>query len=520
MPKGERGETTALRRHILQWNMITRILSTSLLAGFLQMAASAATCESLASLKLPDTTITSAVAVGAGAFAAPAAGRGKQGPSFEDLPAFCRVAATLKPSSDSEIKIELWMPATGWNGNLEANGNGGWTGSIAPATLAAGLRRGYAAVMTDTGHEGGSASFALGHPEKVIDFGYRAVHEMTAKSKAIVAAFYEKGPRLSYWNGCSAGGRQGIMEAQRYPEDFEGIVAGSPGVNWSGRSMQAVWIGQATHKDDVSAVPASKFPAIHAAALAACDANDGVTDGVIDQPDKCKFDPKIMECKDGDSPTCLTSAQVETVRKIYSSVVNPRTKQELFPPHEPGSELGWNTMAGAQPFGLGTDLFKYIVFQDPNWDYKTFNFDGDASRTRDASVAMDALNPNLDRYFARGGKLVQYHGWADPQISPGSSVEYYQSVAARNKKADESYRLFMVPGMNHCGGGDGTDQFDMLSVLEKWVDTKKAPDQVIASRVRGGKTDRTRPLCPYPQVAVYSGSGSTDDAANFSCKKP
>jgi feruloyl esterase len=499
--------------------MKIRLLTTGLLAISFQIAATAASCESLASLKLPDTTIT-AQTIEAGALTAPAGGQGKQGPSFADLPAFCRVAASVKPSSDSDIKFELWLPATGWNGNFEANGNGGWTGSIAPATLATGLRRGYAAAMSDLGHEGGSASFALGHPEKVIDFGYRAAHEMAVKSKAIIAAFYEKAPKVSYWNGCSAGGRSGLMEAQRYPEDFEAIVAGSPGVNWSGRSMHAVWIGQATHKSDASAVPASKFAMIHAAALAACDAKDGVTDGVIDQPDKCKFDPKTIECKEGDGPTCLTSSQVETVQKIYSAVTNPRTGQELFPPHQPGSELGWNTMAGAQPFGLGTDLFKYIVFQDPNWDYKTFNFDSDAARTRDASASMDALNPNLDKFFARGGKLVQYHGWADPQISPGVSVEYYQSVASRNKKADDSYRLFMVPGMNHCGGGDGTDQFDMLSVLEKWVDTKKAPDQVIASRVRSGKMDRTRPLCPFPQVAVYNGSGSTDDAANFSCKKP
>lgn len=499
--------------------MTTRFLSVALLAASpmcLQICA-AATCESLSSLKFPDAAITSAVSVGAGAFVAPAAGRGKEGASYSDLPAFCRVAATLKPSSDSVIQIELWMPATGWNGNLEANGNAGWTGSITPATLAAGVRRGYATVMTDTGHEGGSASFALGHPEKVIDFGYRAVHEMTVKSKAIVAAFYEKAPKLAYWNGCSAGGRQGIMEAQRYPDDFDGIVAGSPGINWSGRSMQAIWIAQATHKDDASMVPSSKFAAIHAAALAACDAKDGVADGVIDDPTKCSFDPKTIECKEDDSATCLTSAQVETVRKIYTPVTNPRTKQVLFQPHEPGSELGWNTMAGAQPFGPGVDLFKYVVFQDPNWDYKTFNFDSDAARTRDASASMDALNPNLDKFFARGGKLIQYHGWADPQISPGSSVEYYKSVAAR-KKVDDSYRLFMIPGMNHCGGGDATDQFDMLSVLEKWVETKKAPDHIVASRMRGGKVDRTRPLCPYPQVAVYSGAGSTDDAANFSCK--
>jgi feruloyl esterase len=499
--------------------MITRILSISLAAGFSLLHA-ATSCESLSSLKLPNTTVTSAVTVAAGAFTAPVAGRGKQGPSYEDLPAFCRVALTLAPSNDSDIKMELWLPASGWNGNFEANGNGAWTGSIAPATLATELRRGFATAMSDLGHEGGSASFALGHPEKVIDFGYRATHELAVQSKAIITAFYGKAPKVSYWNGCSAGGRQGLMEAQRYPEDFDAIVAGSPGLNWSGRSMQAIWIGQETHKTEANAIPAAKFPAIHAAALAACDAKDGVTDGVVDQPDKCKFDPQTIECKDGDGPTCLTAAQVETVRKIYSAVTNPRTKQELFPPHEPGSELGWNTMAGAQPFGPGVDLFKYIVFQDPNWDYKTFNFDSDAARTRDASASMDAMNPNMDKFFARGGKLIQYHGWADPQISPGTSVEYYVSVEAKNKKASDSYRLFMVPGMNHCGGGDGTDQFDMLSVLEKWVDTKQAPDQIIASRTRGGKVDRTRPLCAYPQVAVYSGSGSTDDAANFSCKKP
>jgi feruloyl esterase len=498
--------------------MIIRFLSTGLLGGALLLHAAPA-CESLSSLKLPNTTITSAATVAAGAFTAPAPARGK-GPSFEDLPAFCRVAFTVAPTSDSDIKIELWMPATGWNGNYEANGNGAWTGSVAPATLATELRRGYATAMSDLGHEGGSASFALGHPEKVIDFGYRATHEMAVQSKAIITAFYGKAPKVSYWNGCSAGGRQGLMEAQRYPDDFDAIVAGSPGLNWSGRSMQAIWIGQASHKDEGSGIPAAKFQAIHKAALAACDAKDGVTDGVVDQPDKCKFDPQTMECKDGDGPNCLTAAQIETVRKIYSPVTNPRTKQELFPPHEPGSELGWNTMAGAQPFGPGVDLFKYVVYQDPNWDYKTFNFDSDAARTRDASASMDAMNPNLDKFFARGGKLIQYHGWADPQISPGSSVEYYMSVEARNKKASDSYRLFMVPGMNHCGGGDGTDQFDMLSVLEKWVDTKQAPDQVIASHMRGAQVDRTRPLCAYPQVAVYSGNGSTDDAANFSCKKP
>ncbi len=466
--------------------------------------------------------------VEAGAFTAPAAGRGGRGPQanpYKDLPAFCRVAATIKPTADSDIKMEIWLPASGWNGKLEANGNGGWTGSIAPATLATGLARGYAAAMTDLGHDGGSASFALGHPEKLIDWGYRADHEMTVKSKAIIAAFYGEAPKLSYWNGCSAGGRQAMKEAQKYPEDFNGIIAGSPGVNWTGRSIQAAWIGQASHKDEGTAIPPAKFPMIHAAALEACDATDGVKDGIIEDPTRCKFDPKVLECKEGDGPSCLTSSQVETARKIYSDVINPRTKQELFPGHEPGSELGWGTMAGPQAMGLGLELFKYIVFKNPDWDYQTFNFDSDAALTAQADGGvMNALDPDLKAFLGRGGKLIQYHGWADPQISPRSSVEYYQSVLKRlgsaAGKVDDSYRLFMIPGMAHCGGGEGTSNFDMLTALEQWVETKKAPDQIAASRLRDGKVDRTRPLCPYPQIAKYKGSGSIDEAANFSCQKP
>ena len=487
--------------------------------------ATAATCEELGALKLEYTAIT-ATSVAAGAFApaAAAGGKGKGGGGanpFADLPAFCRVELSVKPSGDSDIRIEVWLPAANWNNKFEANGNGGWNGNIAPATLAAGMRLGYAAAMTNTGHDGGSASFALGHPEKVIDFGYRAVHEMAMKGNAVVTAFYGRAPRWSYWNGCSAGGRQGIMAAQRYPQDFDGIVAGAPGINWSGRAVQAVWIGQATHKEEASAIPAAKFGAIHDAVLAACDTLDGVKDGVLENPTKCSFDPKTIECKGANDNTCLTPAQVETVRVIYSDPMNKRTRQVYFQRHEPGSEMGWNTMAGANPLGLGTDLFKYVVFQDPNWDYKTFNFDSDLEKTRQASVSMDALSPDLSAFFARGGKLVQYHGWGDPQISPGSSVAYFESVAKALggvSKVQENHRLFMVPGMAHCGGGDGTSSFDMLTVLEQWVEQKKAPEMVAAARVRDGKVDRTRPLCAYPQVAAYKGSGSTDEAANFACR--
>jgi feruloyl esterase len=469
-----------------------------------------AACESLSSLSLPHTTIT-AESVAAGAFAPPApAGKGKAkgGDAYASLAAFCRVQVTSKPSADSDIKIEYWLPASGWNGNFEANGNGGWSGSITQNTLAAGMQRGYAAAMTDTGHDGGSASFAMGHPEKVVDFGYRAVHEMAITGKALIKAFYGRDAKHSYWNGCSAGGRQGLMEAQRYPEDFDAIVAGAPALNFTGRATQAVWIGQATHKDEASALPQAKFAAIH--------------DAVLEDPTKCKFDPKVLECKGADAPTCLTSAQVETVRRIYSDVVNPRTKSVIFQGHEPGSENGWTTMAGNNVFTIATDTFKFAVFEKTDWDYKTLNFDADMAATQEKTgKVINAMDPNLKPFLARGGKIIQYHGWSDPQISPRSSVEYYKSVAAAMggaSKINDNYRLFMIPGMAHCGGGDATANFDMLAALEQWVEQGKAPDRIEASRVRNGQTDRTRPLCPYPQTANYKGSGSTDDTANFVCK--
>jgi feruloyl esterase len=498
--------------------MLALLLPIALMHGARAVTGS---CESLSSVTLPNTTITMAQTVAAGGFGS-AGGRGGQ--ALQGLPAFCRVAATLKPTSDSEIKIEVWLPASGWNGNLEANGNGGWNGNIAPPTLAAGLQRGYATTMSDLGHEGGSASFAMGHPEKVVDFGYRAAHEMTVAAKAIATSFYGRAPKLSYWNGCSAGGRSALMEAQRYPADFDGIVAGSPGLNWTGRSLLSVWIAQAAHKDEASYIPPAKYALVHNAVLDRCDANDGVKDGVLEDPTRCKFDPKELECKGADGPACLTAPQVETARAIYATITNPRTKEALAPGFERGSEMGWATMAGPQLFGLGGDLFRFVVFQDPSWDYKTFDFDKDVARTMKAENGLlNATNPNLKPFLDHGGKLIQYHGWSDPQISPTTSVQYYKTVAdtlGGSSKVQGGYRLFMVPGMAHCGGGDGTSSFDMLAAVEQWVEKGNAPDQIPASRIRDGKVDRTRPLCPYPQTAQYKGTGSTDDAANFTCKLP
>ena len=490
---------------------------------FVGTYAMGATCDSLKSLSLAHTTITMAQEVPAGTYPQPAADPLDAGApfSFKDLATFCRVALTLKPSDDSDIKVEVWLPVNGWNHKFEAVGNGGWAGSITYGAMGRALNLGYASASTDTGHSVRGANFALGHPEKVVDFGWRAVHEMTVTAKELMKAYYGEAPKYSYWNSCSQGGRQGLMEAQRFPTDYDGIIAGAPAINWTGRSTQAVWIAQATHKDEASALTPAKLAVIHEAVIAACDAIDGVKDGVLEDPTKCKFDPKSIQCKDADAANCLTAAQVETVRKIYADPTNPRTKKAIFQGHEPGGETGWTTMAGPNPFTIASDLFKYVVFEDPNWDYKTLNFDSDIDRALKANAAVDALNPNLKPFLDRKGKIIQYHGWSDPQISPRSSVEYYKSVVEVNggaSKVSSDYRLFMVPGMAHCGRGDGTSTFGMLTALEQWVEQGKAPDRIEASRVRNGQTDRTRPLCAYPQVATYKGSGSTDDTANFVCK--
>jgi feruloyl esterase len=487
-------------------------MSLAVLLGFVLLFLNAAiaapvSCESLASLSLPNATITSAKMQPAG-----------------DLPSFCRVTLTARPSSDSDIKVEVWMPVSTWNQKYQAVGNGGWAGSINDGAMAEALRHGYATSSTDTGHAGAGGSFAFGHPEKVIDYAYRSEHEMVVKAKAIIEAFYGKPATYSYWNGCSSGGKQGLKEAQRFPNDFDGIVAGAPAVYWTGRAAQSMWVAQAVHKDESSYIPPSKYSLLHNAVLQACDALDGVKDGVLEDPRLCKFDPKVLECKGEDSASCLGAPQVETARKIYTPVTNPRTQQLIFPPQERGSEMGWQNLAGPQPFGIGNDYFKYVVFKDPKWDYRTLNFDGDvASAEKVDNGTINALDSDLHAFFGHGGKLLQYHGWADQQISPRSSVLYYNSVLETMggaSKVSGSYRLFMVPGMGHCRGGDGTDTFDAMKALEQWVEQGKAPEQLAASRIRNGAVDRTRPLCPYPQVASYKGSGSIDDAANFSCKLP
>jgi feruloyl esterase len=487
--------------------------------------AGAASCESLSALALPDTTITLARPVGAGELSLPVSGRGGAPESFKDLPAFCRVAATLKPTSDSDIKIEVWLPATGWNRKYQAVGNGGWAGSISYPAMGQALRLGYATSSTDTGHTGGNGSFALGHPEKLIDFAWRSEHEMTLRAKAIVAAFYGDAPHLSYWVGCSSGGKQGLKEAQKFPDDYDGIVAGAPVLNWTRRSVEAVWIAHAALKDPGTTIPPEKYPLIHKAAIEACDALDGLKDGIISDPPRCRFDPGVLTCRgEADGAACLTPAEVEAARKIYTAPVNPRTGEQISPRFEPGSELGWRAIAGGpEPF-FAFDYMKYVVFHDPRWDWRTFNFDSDVALADKVDNGLiNAIDPNLKPFTAHHGKLIMYHGWTDTNITPVATINYYERVTRAmggHAKTAESARLFMVPGMNHCGGGEGPNTFNMVAALEQWVEKEKAPDEVLAAHSSDGKIDRTRPLCPYPQRAVYRGSGDINDARNFSCKLP
>jgi feruloyl esterase len=481
--------------------------------------ADAATCESLSSAKLTG-SVTMAQSVAAGAFTPPA-GRGGRGGAnpFADLPAFCRVAATLTPTKDSEIKIEVWLPMTGWNGKLQAVGNGAWNGNIDINAIAGAVRRGYAATSTDTGHEGGAGPW-MQNPEKVTDWAHRSIHETAVAAKALINAFYGEAPKFSYFTGCSAGGRQAMVAAQRYPADFDGVVAGSPGLDWTSRAVSAVRVQQAFEKDPAGKVPAAKFPAINAAVMDQCDALDGVKDGVLENPKACAFDPAVLACKGTPDNSCLTPAEITTVKAIYASPVNPKTKRAIAG-LAPGSESSWTDLGWSGPArSTGLELMRFVT-NNPQWSLAQFNFDSDVVLAEEKAGMMNALDTNLKPFFSRGGKIISYHGWNDPQISPLNVTQYYDRVVAamggRNNVIG-NYRLFMVPGMAHCGGGTGTSTFDMVAALEQWVENKKAPDSIPASRAEGGKVVRTRPLCAYPQVASYKGSGSTDDAANFVCK--
>jgi feruloyl esterase len=431
--------------------------------------------------------------------------------------AFCRVQITVSPTRQSDIRAEVWLPVHGWNGKFQAVGNGDAAGVISYDAMGEALARGYATSSTDTGHVGNTMAFALDNREKYIDFGYRAVHEMTTRAKAIVAAYYHTAPTHSYWNGCSQGGRQGVTEAMRYPADYDGIIAGAPAIDYMHLHAARIALNRFVHRSPDSAIPASKFPLIHRAALAACDTGDGAADGLIADPSRCHFDPATIQCVQGDGPTCLTAAQVATARAMYAPITDPANGRVVSPPLvQPGSELGWSRLAGDTPLINAVDAFRYVVFKNPNWEWRGFRLSSDLPRAlKTDDGVIDRTDPNLRPFFDAGGRLLLYHGWADPQVSAAATVDYYDEVV-KTTGNHTSIQLYMQPGVNHCHGGEGPDTFDSVAALDAWVVTGR-PTRIIASQQWDAPTARTRPLCPYPQIAKYIGSGSLDNAANFQC---
>jgi len=382
-------------RAVLLAALFTVLLTSGAMAA---TPAGTAFCESLATLSLPHTTITLAKYVPAGEFTAPPPPNAPSGYSeapLKNLPGFCRVAATTSPTSDSVIRFEVWMPATNWNGKFQGVGNGGWAGRISYDAMAG---PGYAVASTDTGHEGngGDASFAFGHPEKLVDFAERSVHEMTVQAKALIAAYYGKAPQYSYWNGCSSGGRQGLVEAQRYPHDYNGIAAGAPANYWTHLMFACLWPAKADLINPSSYIPPNKYELIHRAAFAACDALDGVADQVITDPTRCRFDPGVLTCKGADAADCLTAPQVEAARMIYAGPTNPRTGQQVFLGLEPGSESGWKAEAGGpRPFIIPLTYFQYVLFKNPQWDYRILNYDQDVALADKVDGGLlNAINPD------------------------------------------------------------------------------------------------------------------------------
>ena len=513
-----------------------------------QVSLTPESCARLGELALPGAKITAAGMVKAGAFEPPSLQpqQDAAAPIYKALPSFCQVQAEATPSGDSDIKIEVWMPLAGWNGRFLAVGNGGFAGDISYHELATSLANGYATSSTDTGHSGAAidARWALGHPEKIVDFGHRGIHEMTRVAKAVVKAFYGNDPHKSYFAGCSNGGRQALMEAQRYPEDYDGIVAGAPANYWSHLLTSAVWDAQALTATPASYIPSSKVPAIAQAVNAACDAEDGVKDGIVNDPRKCRFRPQSMLCKGGETDKCLTPPQAATLDKLYGGARDSHGNK-IFPGFLPGAEEGsggWGLwIIGSAPgksllFFFGNGFFANMAYNKADWDYRQANLD-DAVKIADGGPdkILNATDPNLKPFAAHGGKLLLYHGWNDPAISALNTIDYYDAVSKELglRQLKESVRLFMAPGMQHCAGGPGPDSFgeswtpaprdpahDAQLALEQWVEKGTAPSEIIATKYAGDsdKTVKmTRPLCAYPRAAKYEGSGSADDAANFVC---
>lgn len=515
--------------------MRTTILSLWLAFAFISLAIVAApaadleSCASLAKQKLDNVTISSAVFMNDPLGFLPPKTPGVFGtPSGLKVSAqFCRVIGFIEPVKNSHIEFEVWLPpAAKWNGKYFAVGNPAFEGAIKYQGLAGAIEKGYATASTDTGHEDPGHKWAMGHPESVVDWTHRAVHETTVVAKRLIQGFYGKAPSYSYWDSCHNGGRQGLAEAQLYPEDFDGIVAGDPAyylTHLQAGSEYLSWVALKDGTDAPAFIPPAKYAALHRAALDACDAKDGVKDDAIEDPTRCNFDPASIQCKGADNASCLTAPQVETARRIYAGAKFADGTQ-IYSGFEPGSELVWNAMiAGPEPLFINNGFFKFMAFQDPDWDFKTFDIDLD-TRKIDARLGpvINTTQTDLKAFKAHGGKLLMYQDWNETWVPPRTATTYYNSVVATmggENQTKDFFRLFMIPDFGMCAGmSQGT--FDALGAVQKWREQGIAPDQIKATYSDRGRVYKARPVCPYPQGAIYNGSGETTDAANFHCGTP
>lgn len=493
-------------------------LVTMLILGAAPAAMAASACRDLALLRLHGTLITVAEEI---------SGPFRAGPGAPlNLPAICRVAGKVNP----DIRFEVWMPGN-YNGRFQAVGGGGLAGSISYAAMATAVADGYASASTDTGHLASDTTEWVLDAQRREDYGHRAIHEMTVKAKAIIDAYYGAFPEYSYFNGCSTGGRQGLMEAQRYPDDYDGILSGAPVFTFTNLHMGQLWTAHATLKQPGAALTADDFALVSAAVLEQCDANDGVSDGILTDPTSCDFDPRDLVCRGRSTSECLAEPKVAALEMIYGGAVNPRTGEQIYPGLEPGSEgaqpgnPGWSLiMNGRTPFSIDLPVLGGMGFENNNWDWTTFDFDRDVMLI-DAKLAhvLNAVDPDLRDYRDQGGKLILYHGWNDPGVMPQRTIDYYDEIIDFTSRAtggdgrafvEEFTRLYMMPGMGHCRGGAGPDRADFMSALVDWVENDQAPERIIASKADGSMT---RPLCPHPQVAVYN-RGDSNDAASFTCE--
>jgi pimeloyl-ACP methyl ester carboxylesterase len=533
---------------------MTRCFISALLvaAAAATPAAFAANCEALSGLKIADTTITTAKPIAAGAFTLAEGRGGRGGNPFASLPSFCEVHGVIKPTPVSIIQFEVWLPESGWNGKLQTVGNGGLAGTISYPAMATALKAGFATTSTDTGHTTAESREWLQNRERMIDYSYRGLHLTTVDAKSIIDSYYGQNPKTAIYSGCSTGGKQGLMEAQRYPADFDGILAGDAANFWTHQMMNELWDGVITGTPETSLSP-EKLKFIETAVLEQCDALDGVKDGLIADPRRCKFDPKKLLCKGGDAANCLTAAQEGAVEKMYSGPINPRTGAKLYTGFYPGSEVGWGgngtpaVINRKETSGVSSsDFMRFALFANPGFEFRKFDFDHDAQAIDEKLAAVsNATDPNLEEFRRLGHKLLYYHGASDPLIPAQNGINYYESVEAAQAKLGNDaaktqafFRAFLVPGLYHCAGGPGATAFgtsgpapagqvdadhDAVSAVTRWVEKGTAPDKIIATKYVDNSPAKgiafQRPLCPYPLAARYKGNGDSNDAGTWSCVK-